>query len=1173
MTAPTDGGRSRAQAQAEARQRQASDPLVSAFVSASAGSGKTKLLIDRLLRLLLSGVDPARVQCLTFTKAAAAEMQLRLQKRLGIWVSLDDPALDCELGKLEQAKSADNRRLARKLFAQVLDLPGGMRIGTIHAFCQSLLRRFPLEARLSPHFRLVDDVDGAMALRDAREDMLTAVAGGDMLAAVAGDDMRGLLDAVAGLTKLEEFGQRVGDLRLDRSRLEALRGLEGAVRHAAQRRALGVSGTHDEAGLIAAAVGWAEEETVAEALGIVERQGAPRVRANAAAMLAWLAGGPQARAALWPDWHRFLHKADGAPRALSGLVNDKLHQLDGGLQLCLGAEQSRVGAIEDQRLGIRIARISHALTSLSLPVIDAYARRKDSAALLDYDDLIGHTGRLLIDPGAAWVLYKLDGGIDHLLLDEVQDTAPAQWDIAGALTQEFFAGRGAADGRRTIFAVGDRKQSIYSFQGADPDQFERWRGILGQRVQDAGEQWQKVELDVSFRSTAPVLALVDAVFQGPLASPGVIDDPASPLAHIASRADQAGRVELWPLAPRPQRDPPQPWTVPERNLGSVGAPQRLATALARWIGQSCGTLDLPSRGRTLAPGDVLVLVRRRNDFPRALVRALKAEGVPVAGLDRLVLTDQPAVADLLALCDTLLLPEDDLSLACVLTSPLGGLSDDSLMELAPSRKASLWAALRARAGERADWAAARRFIETLLARVDYVGPHALLAEALGPLGGRARLFARLGPEAAEPVDELLNAALRYARVNPPSLQGFVHWQRHSGAEVKREAEGAGAAVRIMTVHGAKGLQAPVVILPDTTALPPDKGQLLWGEDGGHRLPLWSPLKALRNSAIDGLRATAAARREEEQNRLLYVALTRAEDRLIVCGWQPYRPPAPNSWYELVRAGFAGLDTKSEPFTAVPDAWDGELLVHASPQAGAADRVGEVAPAAATEALPAWAGAAPDWVPRPAPSEPARPLPLAPSRPENAGLGQVPQAESPLAGRDAGGQRFVRGQLVHSLLQHLPALPAARRHAAAVAFLARPGSAIPSEAASALAAEVMAVLDHPALAPLFGPEGRAEVPLTGVVGGLVVGGLVDRLAVLADRVVIADYKTNRAPPADVAATPALYLRQMAAYRAVLREIFPGRPVACALVWTAGATVMPLPDALLDRHAPGIAAPPA
>jgi ATP-dependent helicase/nuclease subunit A len=518
---------------------------------------------------------------------------------------------------------------------------------------------------------------------------------------------------------------------------------------------------------------------------------------------------------------------------------------------------------------------------------------------------------------------------------------------------------------------------------------------------------------------------------------------------------------------------------------------------------------------------------------------------------------------LMALADALLLPQDDLTFACLLTSPLGGLSDASLMELAIGRPGLLWETLRSRADERPDWQSAWAFFSVLLARVDYVSPHALFAEALGPLGGRARLYARLGPEAAEPVDELLEAALRYARTHPQSLQGFLHWLRRSGAEIKREAEGAGGRVRVMTVHGAKGLQAPLVILPDTTSMPPDEGSILWATDPltCRSVPIWSPRRELRCAAAQRLRDMAARRRIEEHNRLLYVALTRAEDRLLVCGWQRRRGLDDACWYRLVERGFAAMHTDRGAFSA----WDGEWQRHATPQRAWPERDAMAGETPAV-AVPRWAGRAPDWRADAAPVELGRPERLAPSRPENVELGPVPATATPLAAREAVNNRFQRGTMLHALLQHLPDVPPERRAAAARAWLGRRCNGLTPGEVEALSEEIQAVLSHAELAPLFGPGSRAEVPLTGVVSGAVVGGLVDRLVVLGDRVLVADYKSNRRPPLRAEDTPLLYRRQMAAYRAVLRDIFPGRAIVCALVWTQTAHVVMLPDALLDLPSP-------
>ena len=1134
----------------------ASDPTVSAFVAASAGSGKTKLLTDRLLRLMLAGTSPDRIQCLTFTKAAAAEMALRLQRTLGRWVTLADDLLAQELRRLHVEPTEAACRQARALFAHVLDLPGGMRIGTIHAFSQSLLRRFPLEAAISPHFQLVDDRDAADALSEARE---------AMLASADTPAMQQALQTMAGLASAAQFGRHVTALQTDRDRLRRAVSL-GADLAAAQRRALGIKGT-TEAEIIAEGVQWMAEHVLRKAAEVVASHGSPGCADRAKGILAWLGLTPDIRTTRWDGWRDSFFNAGGEIRGDTAFVNQKLGKAQPALLQAFLEEAARIQRIDDACRALRVVAVSEALMTLAAPVVSGYASRKDDAGLLDYGDLISRTSSLLVDPGAAWVLYKLDGGLDHLLLDEVQDTAPEQWQIAHALTAEFFAGRGARDGIRSVFAVGDRKQSIYSFQGADTEEFDRSRKLLSRRVTEAGHSFQDAGLDVSFRSTSPVLELVDRVFADPVAGRGVRGDGET-LAHYADRSDHAGVVELWPLAPCPTVPPPMPWTVPDENQGLTSAPQLLADTLADWIRvQTSGEVMLESRGRPVAPGDVMVLVRQRDSFARSLVKALKSRGVPVAGLDRLTLSEQPAVQDLMALGDALLLPQDDLSFACVLTSPLGGLNDDDLMALAINRTCTLWAALRDRAGENVRWQRAWDFFAPLLSRVDYAAPFALFAEALGPLGGRARLLARLGPEAAEPIDEFLNAALTFARTHPPALQGFLHWLRRSGAEVKREAAAVGDLVRVMTVHGAKGLQAPLVVLPDTTRLPPDEGGVLWATDPATKtpVPVWSPRRELRCQAVDGMRAALRQRRLEEYNRLLYVALTRAEDRLLICGWQGRRDADPECWYHLVARGFSSIACERAPF----DRWDGEVLRFRSAQVASPqpDRTRTIVDDPVT--LPAWLGCAPDWRAVPPPPEPPRPKPLAPSRPEGVELGSMPAASSPLGGRDSTGRRFRRGQLIHALLQHLPDVPPVDRRPAAMRFANRPGHGLTDDEVANLVSETIGIIEHPELMALFGPGGRSEVPISGTIGNLVLGGVVDRMVVLPNRVLIADFKSNRRTPAQVADTPVMYLRQMAGYRAVLRSVFPGYDVRCILVWTREPRVVMLPDELLDPQAPGFA----
>ncbi len=1175
---------------ANAQQTLASDPSVSVFVSASAGSGKTKLLIDRLLRLMLpravpgaapgdplvAGSDPARIQCLTFTKAAAAEMSLRLQGKLGQWVTLPDAGLDAQLRALQVEPGPATRQAARALFARVLDLPGGMRISTIHAFCQSLLRRFPLEAAISPQFQLAEETDSRMALGSAAEAVLASRPPEDAaLGLLAGQvNVAAFTALVASLqSRLRKPGAEAVEMLLQ-SGHEAL--------HQALRRAAGI--THaDELACIADAVAWPDESHLAATLRLALEHGTKGAQAEAAARLDWLAQDRAARVHNWPVWRDFALTGEGEPRAPGGIFKKAKWLADfPEVPAALLAEADRVMRVEDSCRAIRMAALSAALLGLALPILERHAQRKQDGGMLDYDDLIARTLALLDDPGVAWVLYKLDGGIDHLLLDEVQDTSPLQWAIAWALTGEFFAGQGAETENplpRTIFAVGDYKQSIYSFQGADPAQFHYWRERFRERVVAGGQVWREPALTVSFRSVEPVLRLVDAVFEDEEAARGLIEPEQGPLLpHQAARVGLPGCVELWPLTPVSEETLVSgPWQAPVRNAGQDSGPQRLAETLARWIAAQIGAPD-PQGGAPLQAGEVLVLVPRRSAFVRSLIRALKSEDVPVATLVRTGLVDQLAVTDLLALCDALLLPMDDLTVGCVLTSPLGGLSDDGLMELATTRgAASLWDSLRERHRSRPDWTAAWQFLSALFARVDFASPYALLGEALGALGGRARLLARLGPEASEPVDELLSAALRYEESHPPSLQGFLHWLRSSEETIKREPDSAGDAVRVMTVHGAKGLQARLVVIPDTTSAPKLDDKLLWTEDPrtGAALPFWVPLKEMVCTPTRPLSAAIRRGMIEEQNRLLYVALTRASDRLLICGWQPGKAMPEGAWYELCRRGFVLAGAVRAPFAG---GWEGDRLVIEAAGAPAAGPAWAARIAAEPAPLPPWLGRAPLWQPTAPPVEPRLPNPLAPSRPDDVAFGPRPAARSPLqrasrelAGREAGLQR---GRVVHALLQHLPALPPQARLAAARAYAARPSHGLAPDQLDGLVDQALAVLDDPELAGLFGPDSRAEQPLAGLVeggdlaDGLVITGQVDRLLVLPDRVLLCDFKSGRLAPRDPAHVPVLYLRQMAAYRALLHDLYASREIRCILVWTEGPSVMRLPDRLLDMHNPGL-----
>jgi ATP-dependent helicase/nuclease subunit A len=1137
-------------------QRQAADAASSVWVAASAGTGKTKVLTDRVLSLMLGGSSPTRILCLTFTRAAAAEMANRLHERLARWAVLPDAELRRDLmallGRLPDRKLLDH---ARRLFAAVLDAPGGLAIETIHAFCQSLLRRFPVEARVPPHFELLDERGAGELLADVREEILAAAREGaapELAVAVA------TLARRVGEARFWTLLDLIAAARTRFRRLLDRTGGAGAILEALARR-LDLAETATEAAVIAEAC--AELAFDGEALrhaaaAMVASQGQSD-RERGAMLSAWL-GEPHRRIERFADYRAIFFTANGTQRAR--LLAKALAGSAPALLAILEAEALRLAAVAARCAAAALFETTAAVTHLAIAMLRSYERHKRSRAVLDYEDLIARSVELLERPGVApWVLFKLDGGLDHLLIDEAQDTNPEQWRVVQALTQEFFAGEGARDPPRTVFAVGDAKQSIFSFQGADPGAFLAMRAYFADRADQAQAGWRTVALETSFRSTDAVLQAIDAVFSRPAAHDGVALDGAA-IRHEPHRRGHAGRVELWPLVEPSPEEASEGWALPVVPETTLEPEQRLATVIAatirRWLDER---ERLPARDRRIRPGDIMVLVRRRTRFIATLVRALRDRHVPVAGVDRMQLTEQIAVEDMIALGNFLLLPEDDLTLAAVLKGPLFGFDEDRLFTLAYGRRGQLWHELRRRGDEHPLYAQARDTLTALLRRADFAPPYELFADVLGALGGRRKLLARLGPEAEDALGEFLEAALAFEADHPPSLQGFLHWLVAGETEVKRDLDRGMGEVRVLTVHGAKGLEAPIVFLPDTVAIPNQMDALQWVEGG---LPLWLVAGAHATVPLAAqARGDAERRRDQEYRRLLYVAMTRAADRLYVCGWRPNRPVSGSCWYELVRQGLAGAAAvRAEPmdFRGIASAagWAGEGLVLETPQRveGKADGV-EIERAALREPLPAWAQVHP-------PPEPLPPRPLAPSRP----AAIEPGVRSPLG--DDQGAAFQRGRLIHRLLQSLPDLPAERRAAAAERFLGLPVHGLAPEARAAIAAETLAVLEEPEFAPIFGPGSRAEVPVVGLIGNRALSGQIDRIVVTEDAVLVVDYKTLRPAPASEAEVPALYLDQLAAYAAAIQAIYPGKRVRAALLWTDGPRLMPVSAERLDRRlAPG------
>ncbi|MBL8542395.1 MAG: double-strand break repair helicase AddA [Hyphomonadaceae bacterium] len=1120
----------------EANQSQslAAHPHYSVFVTANAGSGKTKVLVDRIARLLLEGSKPAAFLCITYTKAAAAEMQRRLFERLGGWCVADDAKLGAELEKLG-APHADLGR-ARALFAQALETPGGLRIQTIHAFCERLLARFPIEAGVPPGFEIADEARAAALLGRARAEAALDVdaprtAFRRFAAKLHGEGLEALLDRLA--LRRADFRRYAQKHDAPLFAEQALRDRHGAGESADDFAAAFISAA-DWPGLRQAAAALssstAKDQAVADRLGQI---------------FAAMERGDSPRRVL--DWcFDFAFSSSG--ELYKSFVTGKLTKAQPWIEPAVNRFAEACADARRRLNAIERAEDAVAALALALKLDEAYADAKGRAGALDFDDLIEHAQRLLQRSEAApWVLYKLDGGLDHILIDEGQDTSPTQWELIEPLQTEFFAGAGVRERVRTMFAVGDPKQSIYAFQGADPARFLNEAQALSARAHAANMNFAGPELRTSFRSTQHVLDVVDAAMADkPLiaSGPGRHDE----IKHLAARRDEGGCVEVWPVTLRPKAADAQPWDAPIDVETGASAHAILAREIAQRVKAMIDAREAVWHDGKLRPmhaGDVLALVRTRGAMFRELIKAFKRAGLPVAGADRMVLRDELAVEDCLALMRVALDPADDLALACVLKGPWCNLTDDDadLFPLAygRSRGETLMARLMASSDEK--HAAARAFVTELAARRG-AEPFAFLSWALetphggGDTGWR-RVFARLGQEIRDPLEELLQRALKPAGHQAATLQRFLYAIEIDAGQVKRELEAETGAIRVMTVHGAKGLEAPLVILPDSTGNAedaPDNGLLFDDEDG--------PFISFRSKDDDAVVATARAAHKErmlgEHWRLLYVAMTRARDRLIVCGPQfsnAKSGEAPESWRAAVESALQSLG--AAPFkTPYGEGW----RYGASLFAEEAEKRSAHAPLT----LPAWAKA-------PAPGGKEVRI-AAPSR-----IAHIdPALFSP---RGEGQKRFRRGRLIHGLLQRLPDVQPEQRQKAAVAWLARQG--VDGAGAEAFAREALGVIADARFGAVFGPASRAEAPIIGEAAGMSVRGIVDRLVVEAERVLVLDFKTDRPSPTDVAKAPQPYVLQLALYRNVLRQIFPGRTVGCALLWTETPHLMELPDFHLDE----------
>ncbi|PZO87576.1 MAG: double-strand break repair helicase AddA, partial [Micavibrio aeruginosavorus] len=1051
-----------------------------------------------------------------------------------------------------------------------VETPGGLNIMTIHSFCQSVLGRFPIEAGLPPNFKPLEEDESRALLDRARKEVI-ARAGRDP-ASPLGE----ALAAISALLNEEQFAGLLLQLQSERHQTRQLLsrtfGVDGL--YTSLCKMFGITAGQDIQGALAAfcRTDSRNEAGLREActlLSLEKTKEAPKAAAN---IQAFLDGRAEERPALYDMYKYVFLTKEGTPRAkiaTAGVLKTAPHIGD-----ILSYEQARIIEFEEECKSIACANATRDLFLLSDEILNRYQDLKDRQGALDFNDMILRTLSLLKGESvkgknldvAPWVMYKLDEGIDHILVDEAQDTNPEQWDIINLLSDEFFAGQGVRDETiRTVFVVGDDKQSIFGFQRAAPEKFGEMYEWFARKVRSAGGTFVPVDITTSFRSVQTVLDAVDQVFTNPSVREKFTG---TYLNHIAKRQGQSGIVELWPLfksdaaVSEDENDDAgeaeKGWFVPDRILealtGSEKMARKIGDTIQSWLKNG---ETLHSYGRPIHAGDIMILVRSRSRFVGQLVRALKARNIPVSGVDRMVLSSQIVVQDMIAAAQFGLLPEDNLTLAALLKSPFVGMNEDEVFRYAHGRTGSLWDSIRENAPHVSAW------LERLIVRSGIDHPYEFFSRIVqepcpgNTSNGMQAVRARLGEDALDPLDEFLNAALAYEASHTASLQDFLQWHAEGSGEIKREMDESSRAVRIMTAHGSKGLQAPIVFLPDTILSgPPKTSALFWPDKTGLDVPMYLPSKDATPKQAAAARTAVLEKSEEEYRRLLYVAMTRAEERLYIGGYTGKKTVSAESrahWYTDVQAAFETLAQQGHIEKIPSGVYDenGEdipALRLASSATESPDKKSEEK----KEAAAIERRELPRWVKIHAPAEPVPPRPLVPSRPSE----EEPAAASPL--QSAQEYRFRRGNATHKLLQLLPSLPPERRRLSAEQFLARPALGFPADLQKDIAREVMNILEDETFGEIFGEQSLAEIPVTGLIGkDNLISGQIDRLLVRENDILIVDYKTNRPSPKSLEDVPKAYIRQLRAYADALRGIYKGKAVRAALLWTDDARLVEIP----------------
>ncbi|MBS0186255.1 MAG: double-strand break repair helicase AddA [Proteobacteria bacterium] len=1100
----------------------------SLWVEASAGSGKTKILTDRVLSFLIDGVSPHRLLCLTYTKAAAAEMEARILKTLSTWVYMDEASLIQQIEYLMgRAPASSDIERARNLLRKSFDL----KIQTFHSFCHSLLEQFPMEGDIPPYFSIADEEERQIFIKNLTSSLLFLGNSNFSLK----ESLETLLPFFSSSSFEEMLEKILNQIPILETFLTSYEFQNKSPESADSflEKSLNPPELPKESLVLYSRLLCDGETLSSQEKGLFLEE--------------FLTQENGQKKALYSQYRDLFLTLEKGPR--KNILKKALQEKYPVLFDALLKEQIRLLNIEEQYRTLLFLSFNHAFYILSSCVLKEYQNYKFSKNTLDYTDLLLKTCNLLKDPHKApWVFYKLDTGIDHILLDEAQDTNSLQWEILTLLLTHLKENHSSPLSPKTLFVVGDEKQSIYSFQGANPLLFKEKNSFFKRQALEKNESWHAHALSLSYRSTEAVLKTVDTVFKDPDSLRGVSFSQEE-ISHEIWRHGHPGSVELWPLL-RPLSSQEEGSDFKEAPK-QISPPERiLAQTIATEIQKRCQEADpLPSTQKPLSYGDILILVRKRSRLIDELTYFLKNKGIPVNGRDRILLKDHLSIQDLLILAAWSLSPFDDLSLATSLKGPFFDFCEEDLFQLCFGRTETLFETLKKHQDCTPKLKKTVQKLTEIKELSEKTSPFDFFNLLLTKYEGRSLLLSRFGGDVQDLLDEFLTILYDLDRLKGFSLYQCIHWFQTTSLVVKRDLESQSfSSIRIMTIHGSKGLEAPLVILPDTSSLPLSfSGFSLYVKD---QTPLFIPPKEFRPKYIEEILDQAYDKILEEYRRLFYVALTRAQDHLILAGYlgsSTTQLPL-NSWYSMAQKALQELG-KPKSFHFLEgnqNAWSGEGYLYKSSQISFERKKKEEKdhssclnlhqkPVVSFSDLPSW-------IFKPAPTETLLIKTLFPSQ-----LEESDRAPSFLE------STLEYGRILHFLLEKLPFYPS-NSHENVAHLLIKKSDLQEKDLVSKLIQTALRILKKPEFSFLFGPGSFGEVPLIGTHKGQKISGRIDRLILGKNEIWIVDYKTDKDVPLSPCSLKPAYKLQLSLYGELLKKIYPNTLIRTGILWLQTETFM-------------------